>query len=546
MSERIRGKAIHCLILTIFWAGLILLRSPFEVQPSAARLYFNEWVIMIVLSYLVVLLLSSSPSRNFLVISIVIGTLFALYGPLWSSLDENTQYFRSFAISEGYWHDAIDDKGNYGANLPANFDDSLSVNRSPIELLSDADALDVPYSPEKEWYTTPYMSSALPFDHMIAAIGIRIGTLMRLPIVGVILLARFTDLIFYIVLTYLAIRRMKYYKIVFFTMAAIPFTLYLAGCCSQDAVHIAATFLFLAMMLSYVFEDPAAQVNAVRMETGYIDPAALGESEDSDANAGTNISSAGKQLSAAQLGGFAEVRQPKKIDAAQITGILVLFLFVASAKYLIYSLLFVLVFFIPKERFEKPALKKWLILSGFSIIVLLAGYQVYMLRTFPFVANGDVDAGRQLAYVSGDIAGALRIFGRYFTGPFLLLLSGAHMFEEFSGGAYVLSLVIVLVGVLAADKYRWESSRRRAAFRWVSGLTIFVMSMLIIAAFYIGCTPVGSANVEGVQMSWLIPFMPLLGTVIADMQVESKVRNMEEKTAFVMVLGNMLLLGIRM
>ena len=579
------------------------------------KIYYGQWLIMILLSYLVVLLLSDSPSRNFLVISAVIGFLFAVYNPFWNYLDENTHYFRSYAISEGYWHDGKDENGSYGGNLPANFDDSLIVTLSPINYYANSDILSAPYSSEKEWYTTPYMSSVLPFDHMIAAIGIKIGTLLRLPIVCVVLLARLTDLAFYIALSYVAIRRMHYYKIVFFTMATIPLATYLAGACSQDAVHISATFLFLAILLSYVFEDPGARVNAVTTETGYIDVnavrAAAGEDGASRAEvsafanekhvaSATEINSAGSaevrtdnetteadkstsqataetvgneftpgtenevstsaetgsssgqkkthshdQLSAAQLGGFAKVEQVSKIGIPQIVGLLILFVFVASIKYLIYSLLFVLVFFIPKERFAKPGMKKWFILSGVLLGVLLMVYQVYMLKAYPFVEmrNGDVDVAGQMAFVFGDFYGAFRILAHYFTGQFLLQLYGIYMFGEFNGIAYLLSGVILLSGVLAADKYHWENPRRRAAFHWVAFITIIVMCALIISALYVGYTPVGSTDVDGVQTRYLIPFLPLLGIVIADLPVESKIRHLEEKIAFIMVLGNMLFLA---
>ena len=571
------------------------------------KIYYGQWLIMIALSYLVVLFLNDSPSRNFLVISTVIGLLFAVYNPFWNYLDENTHYFRSYAISEGYWHDGKDENGAYGGNLPANFDDSLIVTLSPINYYANADILSAPYSSEKEWYTTPYMSSVLPFDHMIAAIGIKIGTLLRLPIVCVVLLARLTDLVFYIALSYVAIRRMHYYKIVFFTMATIPLATYLAGACSQDAVHISSTFLFLAILLSYVFEDPGAHVNAVTTDTGYIDVnavcAAAGENgalraeenafanvnhgvnaaadtnsgtddieiqtsqstdrtesnesglnaENSDSvSADTSSSLSGQnqthshdQLSAAQLGGFAKVEQVSKIGIPQIVGLLILFVFVASIKYLIYSLLFVLVFFIPKERFAKPGMKKWFILSGVLLGVLLMVYQVYMLKTYPFVEmrNGDVDVAGQMAFVFGDFYGAFRILAHYFTGQFLLQLYGIYMFGEFNGIAYLLSGVILLSGVLAADKYHWENPRRRAAFHWVSFITIVVMCALIISALYVGYTPVGSTDVDGVQTRYLIPFLPLLGIVIADLPVESKIRHLEEKIAFIMVLGNMLFLA---
>ena len=40
MLERIRGKAVLCLILTIFWVGLILIHNPHVTSKYATR-YFG-------------------------------------------------------------------------------------------------------------------------------------------------------------------------------------------------------------------------------------------------------------------------------------------------------------------------------------------------------------------------------------------------------------------------------------------------------------------------------------------------------------------------
>ena len=66
-------------------------------------------------------------------------------------------------------------------------------------LFSDTSSLKENFNNEKVFYANKYLSSTIPIDHMIAAIGIFIGLVLNLNVYAVIILARICTLAFYIV-----------------------------------------------------------------------------------------------------------------------------------------------------------------------------------------------------------------------------------------------------------------------------------------------------------------------------------------------------------
>ena len=474
-------------------SGMTVLMREGYWNDELESVYRFQWIAMIAISFLCTLLLGNEPGRNFLVIGLAIGLLFVFYNPFWNPLDENTHYFRSFAISEGCWHDEVNKDGEYGAHLPENFDDSLKVSMTPLSIRTNPEVFERPYSGKKEWYSAPYMSSVLPFDHMIASAGILIGKSLHLPVKWVVRLARLSDLLFYLVFCYLAIRRMRYYRTVFFTIAVIPLSVFLGAACSQDAVHIAASLCFLAYIFSWIFQ---------------------GEEEE-------------------------------KIGLLPVVAISLLFVFCASIKYMIYALMLFFVLFIPARNFRRRGYKYILFALLVLTTVLLFRYQMQMLSDYPFVElrNGHVDVTEQKEFILSDLYGAYRILAGYFTGPFLSQYYGIFMFRQFNGIAYVLSMVILCGGVFSRDKYVWKSKAGRIAFHTVCLIMAALMCALIIGALYVGYTPVGKNTVDGIQTRYLIPFMPLLCIPAADLPLTGESRQYERVMAFVMLLANLMLLS---
>ncbi len=69
----------------------------------------------------------------------------------------------------------------------------------------------------------------------------------------IIYLARFANLLLYVLIVYSAIKLTPVHKWVFFLLALMPMTLYEAASLSADSFTIAVSFLLIALFLKFSF-----------------------------------------------------------------------------------------------------------------------------------------------------------------------------------------------------------------------------------------------------------------------------------------------------
>lgn len=444
------------------------------------------WISLLALSYLCIFFVSGDFKKDFLVIACSMGMLFLLFNPFPQPLDESTHFFRSFCISQGDWHDEINEGGQIGAVLPENYREVLGTEFSLYSWYSNRELYNQPFEGEGSFYTNPYMSSVIPIDHAVSAVGIWLGRIFHLSSALVILLSRLMDLGAFVALGYLAIRKAPCYKSIFFGVLLLPTCMFLAGSCTQDAVLIGASLYFIAICLDLI----------------------LGKDRE------------------------------RKISVKEWLPLVLMVPFIASIKYLVYTPIFLLVLLIPSKRFEKHH-KIWLSALIVLVSLVMMGYQVYLLKAFPFTEdrNGYVNVGEQIKYVLNHIYESYRNFGTYFFENILMHIENSSI-SSISGVAHFTGLWVVLGSVLAKDRYQWENRKDRNRFVCTISLISIVIFGLTIAALYAGFTPVGKWGVEGLQTRYIYPFLPLVCLALAHVPVVNQIKNYETKYAFIMTAAN--------
>lgn len=464
-----------------------VMMDTFFCDETVRRLYLIMWGIVIALSFVCVLLVSDVWHRNFLVIAICAGLTFALFHTFPHPLDESTHYFRSFAIAEGHWHDQMNSKKEIGARLSSNFDEVINTEFSLANWYANPDIFNKPYETRRAFAVNPYMSSVIPIDHAVASLGIFIGICLHLPAWGVILLARITDMIFYIILSYMAIRITPYYKSVLFGCALMPAAMYLAGSCTQDAVLIGACQLFIAMMISWIFD---AQ---------------------------------------------------KVIGPVDMIMLTIIFVFIASIKYLIYIPLLVLLIFVPRKKFGFRFGK----LLMFAVLLTVSGlclrYQLNLLELFPFTENrnGNVDVQDQIEFVLSNPYLTYRNFGSFFLENFVRDMMEFAWYTPSAIG-YLVGIWVIAGSFFSQDKYEFSNRKKSAIFHTVVFLIVLVVFLLVMGALYVGFTPVGKTWIDGVQNRYLLPVLPLVCITLTKLPVEGKMRYYTSRYAYVMIVINFL------
>ncbi len=464
-----------------------IMMDTFFCDDTVRQIYLIMWGIVIAMSFVCALLVGNEWHRNFLVIAISVGLIFAVFHTFPHPLDESTHYFRSFAIAEGHWHDQMTIKKDIGARLSSNFDEVINTEFSLANWYANPELFNEPYAESRAFAKNPYMSSVIPIDHAVASIGILIGLKLNLQAWAVILLARLSDLIFYVVLGYLAIRTAPYYKSVLFGCALMPAGMYLAGSCTQDAVLIGACLLFIAMMISWIFDDL------------------------------------------------------KKIRIRDMLALAVVFVFIASIKYLIYIPLLLLLIFEPHGKF-RIRFGKFLM---FLILLVIAGlclrYQIDLLAKFPFTENrnGNVNVQEQIKFVLSNPYLTYRNFGDFFLNNFVRDMMEFAWYTPAAVG-YLVGIWVIAGSFFSQDKYEFSNRKKSAIFHTTAFLIVLVVFLLVMGALYVGFTPVGQTRIDGVQNRYLLPILPLVCITLTKLPAEGKIRFYTSRYAYVMIVLNFL------
>lgn len=111
-----------------------------------------------------------------------------------------------------------------------------------------------PFNEETNFYSNSYAASIIPINHCVAAIGLAIANLLHTSVWWTVIMGRLANFAFYVFVCYHAIRKVKHYKSLFFTVACLPAAIWLAAAYSTDPVLLAASLMFLTIYFCYRFD----------------------------------------------------------------------------------------------------------------------------------------------------------------------------------------------------------------------------------------------------------------------------------------------------
>lgn len=460
--------------------------ATYSRNDAVRTILILSYVVVIVLSYICCIMISKPDEKSFLVISVIIGILMVFANPFFHPIDESTHFFRSFAISEGQLIDVTNENGQIGAILPENYEFGSQLNLKSVVV--EQHIFGESFSKDNKFISNPYMSSVLPTNHLVAAIGIFIANLFHAPIFVVVWMSRLSVLLVYIMLCYWAIKNAPRFKSLFFIVALLPMSMWLAASCSQDPIINAAALLFTSLCLKYKFGDD------------------------------------------------------EKISKIDMIAILLCGISIASVKYLVYSPLLLLFFVIPKEKFQNKHRTTMIVLAIMVMVGCLAG-QFALLDKFPFEEdrNGDVDVARQIKYILGNIGTTVRNFAQYAVTNLLIHLK-SFRYETATQLFSELSCVfgIAVAPILCKDKFSWKESEKKQekVMTVMMVVIVVIVALLAITALYLGYTPVGKYAVDGLQTRYFIPVLIPIMYLLSKLKVENNIEKYE------LIVSNLMFLGL--
>lgn len=483
LYARVRDRKWILLIWLVFWAVLLVTNR--ALLQSAALIVF--WAIICACSFAYVLVFEGMTARDYLLLAALMGIFYIFIVPFPALVDENYHFARAFALSGGkpfpYWQD-----GALGVALPAGYN-SYAGTPAEWNLINvwQNKALWLAPVDELMFVSRNLSASYLPLDYVFSAIGIGIGRLFKLPLLCIVLLGRLFNYAACVAAAYLAVRKAKYYRSLFFMVAVLPCCLCAAATIHIDAPLIAFSLLYVSVALNYCLGDTNARIS--------------------------------------------------KPDIAML---LVSAAFILSTKFFGYCLLLPLILFARKHKLKN--FRAVLFMLG-GTTLLIAAWQLWALMAFPSSLDSaevkaGVSAGGQIAWALANKGSFFTIISRDFLQNLFTRLYAYSFVEEpaFSVISLPLRFVPFIAAARAKDKYPLELKQRRA-FNAYWLLAAAIMMLICNLSLYITWTPVGAGFIDGVQMRYTLPYLIFILLALSTLTPVNNMKNWDRRIGFLMSLS---------
>ncbi len=183
----------------------------------------------------------------------------------------NDRYGRVLLRSQDAWVEDLEGIRSYEADEDGNLQvtkESMEGNVQFGELLDESVyqtlwelGVSEQYMPEQldrirgEWVSSQYPPVVTtPLAYVPQAVGISAARLMGMTTVPLLYLGRFCNLLFFVLMTALAMRRLPFGKEVLFGVALLPMTLHLSASFSYDVMILGCMFCFTAVCLDLAWQ----------------------------------------------------------------------------------------------------------------------------------------------------------------------------------------------------------------------------------------------------------------------------------------------------
>lgn len=212
-------------------------------------------ICFVIIAYYCIFIKKYSPSKVFLLSSVIIGFIYMVIMTPYSVSDEEghitTAYrYSNVILGKGYQTDNGNmlkrkcDIREYGLDTVP----SVSTYKSVINNFNDKVKED-----DRELVEVPGDHIGNLWQYIPASIGVTIGRVMNLGYIPLIYLARICNFAFFIGMIYLAIEKIPFGKITIYTIAMLPMALHQGMSCSYDSIVYAVSFLFISYSIYIAF-----------------------------------------------------------------------------------------------------------------------------------------------------------------------------------------------------------------------------------------------------------------------------------------------------
>lgn len=402
----------------------------------------------------------------YLVLGLTFGMVFILCLPPYTAPDEGTHISTTYAfVNEFLGEEPIFDEENHVISRGTDGDIGGEAQVSLAKFHDVYEAAKYP-SGDMERNVARHGKLDVPFTcYLPQILGVMLGVLLKFSGFWTLYLGKVFAMLFFTVCIFFSIKLIPWGKMVIMTVALLPMSLELGSSFSYDCVLLALCMLFISYTLYLICKKD-------------------------------------------------------KVTWKDFLFLGIIICVIAPCK-MFYFLMAGMLYLIPKEKYKSKK-AYWMINTG----ILVAGLAVLIIMRFQFLTSHvggatpsaieDATVNYSIATILGDIPHSISVLFNtaifksefYYNSMWGNQLGSLQVYiPTFVITSFVLVLFAAGVCTTREERVIYEPD---AKFRWVNlGLSL-LMFLGILAALWIGWTPVTYEVIEGVQGRYFLPFLPMV------------------------------------
>lgn len=448
--------------------GSSLIFQDFYKSKIRTILYTSIVLFMIIGVYIISIIIYYNKDLKteniFLMIAPFICIFFMITMPTFKNHDEYYHWLKAYEVSQGHLMTPIKD-GIQGSEMPGAVSEIMPQDWVNMDYADVKEKLNIEINKEETGILNPETAAVYSFVQYIPqSIGIAIGRIITDNMYLITYAGRIVNMIFSILLLYLAIKIIPFGKKLILIPALIPIAIEGITSLSPDAMTISISFLYIAYILKLSFEN--------KDEIGIKEKGLL----------------------------------------------LVMSIIIALCK-IVYIPLVLLMFIIPKEKFKNSSNKNKIlnicVIAGIAIILNLIwlGIASKYLATF---REGDSKIQVLLALKNPINYIQTLLYTINLNGNnYLLTLFGSDLgWGELIKLNALIPYAFITIYILATiSDIELKNKFKLYQLVWIV-LTILAVIGLIFTSLYVQWTTVGSESILGVQGRYFLPILPLIMIIL--------------------------------
>lgn len=421
--------------------------------------------------------------KFFLIVSLIFGFIYVFILPPFQSVDEASHFYRGYGIANGKFL-AKKLNGTAGDYLPSSLEKLTSKYTFLIKNIDNKikpkyiiDSAKIELEKNKTEFIN-FQNTALysPVCYLTQVPGMYIGKALNLSPLTISYLGRITNLLFFTLIIYFAIKIIPFYKTTLMLIALMPMTLSLGSALTSDVMVVSFNLLWVAILIKFIFEK-------------------------------------------------------EKINNIQICFLIILALILSLLKD--YFMLIPLIFLLPKSNFQN--LSKYIICVLGVLLISAIGFLFWqnLIDKLSFNMNPSAHSAAQIHFIISHPFSYLMVLLKTFfikTPRIIITMIGVLGWQDtpLDFLTYMLYPILIILSIISEKSefklHKWQL--------YLISFDIIISISLIYTTLYLMWSEVGAPLVYGLNGKYFIPLMlPFLLLFYG----KSSIKNLENIKLFIYI-----------